>query len=240
MPTYTAPSSVADRLNTLETTLAATGKDSTLASLVPAALRADIVTFVPIYAPLAHAVDAALAGRAQEVVEKDAALGNLITHVRDFLEVLKRRTVRLKHNVAVLVHYGLPQSGDVPRLRTADEVLPVARAILAGEAAAVAAGFPAMANPTAPEVDAALKAFQKEAAEVAPADAAVRTAQAAAAKQRPRADDLIADVKDEVSHALRKEEASTIRRVLRQLGYVFTPNPGEQPEPSPPSPAPGQ
>jgi hypothetical protein len=234
MPTYSAPGSDADRLNTLETILAATVKDTALANLLPAALRAEIATFAPQFAPLVQAVDAALAGRVKEVGEKDAALDNLTTHVRDFLEVLKRRTARLKHNVAVLVHYGLPQTGDVPRLRTADEVEPAAKAIVAGEAAAVAANFPAMANPSAAEVDAALKAFLKEATEVAPADEKVRAAQSSAAALRDRANDLIAEVKDEVTHALRRLDAPAQRRVLRQLGYVFKPNAGEAPEPTPP------
>jgi hypothetical protein len=48
--------------------------------------------------------------------------------------------------------------------------------------------------------------------------------------------DLIADAKAEVSHALSKQDASTIRRVLRQLGYTFTAKPGEQPEPPPTPP----
>lgn len=233
MPSYTSPGSDADRLLLLQTVLAATPAGGTLTKLVPADLRKRVADFVPVFQPAVEAVDRETAGRAKEVTEKDAAKDALKTHVQDFFEVLRRRTVRRKHQAAVLVHYGLPQSGDNPRLRSEDEIRTAARGIVSGEANAVAAGFPAMVNPSAAEVAEALAAYDKESAEVAPADEQVRAAQAKVAELRDEADDLIADVKDEVSHALRKEEAPAVRRVLRQLGYTFTPNAGEAPEPEP-------
>jgi hypothetical protein len=237
MPSYTPPGSDTDRLLVLSTVLAATPAGADLTKLLPTALRQRVADFVPLYKPAVDAVDNRTAGRAKEVSEKDTAKNRLRTHVQDFLEVLRRRTVRLEHNVSVLVHHGLPQSGENPRLRTEEELSAAALGIAAGAAASVTAGFPAMANPSAAEVAAALAAYNKESGEVAPADELVRAAQAAVAKLRDEADDLVADVKEEVSHALRKEEASTVRRVLRQLGYTFTPNAGETPEPAPP-PAP--
>jgi hypothetical protein len=69
----------------------------------------------------------------------------------------------------------------------------------------------------------------------------VRQAQTAAAEQRELADDLITDVKDELTHALRKLEGPAQRRVLRLFGFKFTPNPGEKPEePVAPVPAAGK
>jgi len=164
------------------------------------------------------------------VSEKAAALDGLITHVRDFFEVLKRRTARLHHDVSALVHYGLPQSGDVPKLDSEGLAESAADGIVNGEAAAVAAGFPAMANPSAAEVQTALDSYRKESGEVVPADATVRQAQAAAAAQRDAADELISDVKDELTHALRKLGGPAQRRVLRLFGFKFTANPGEKPE----------
>jgi hypothetical protein len=237
MPTYAAPRSDDARLATLETisTTAALNNDD--ARLLPAALRQRVDAFLPDYRPVAQAVEAATAGRAKEVSEKDSSLENLITHVRDFFEVLKRRTARLRHDVSALVHYGLPQSGDVPKLDNEALAESAADGIVKGEAAAVAAGFPVMTNPSAAEVTAALESYRKESGEVVPADAAVRQAQAATAAQREVADELISDVKDELTHALRKLDGPAQRRVLRLFGFKFTANAGEKPEE--PVPAPG-
>ena len=243
MPTYSAPGSDADRLSTLDTIFTTSGQDTAEARLLPAELRTKVGTFLTGYRPAVAGLDGASAGRAKEVSEKDAALGVLGGNVRDFFEVLKRRTVRLKHNVSVLVHHGLAQSGDLPALDREADLESAAAGIVSGEAAAVAAGFPAMANPSAAEVKVALDAFRKESGEVAPADAAVRQAQLAAAKLRPDADELIGDVKDEIAHALRKQDGPAQRRVLRLFGFKFTPNPGEAPEVQPapaPAPAPGK
>jgi len=232
MPTFAAPRSDDARLATLETISTTAALDNDDAKLLPAALRQRVDAFLPGYRPVVQAVEAATAGRAKEVTEKDKALKSLTTHVQDFFEVLKRRTARLDHDVSALVHYGLPQSGDVPKLVAETAVESAADGIVEGEAAAVAAGFPAMVNPSAAEVKTALDSYRKESAEVVPADARVRQAQIAAAAQRELADDLLSDVKDELSHALRKLEGPAERRVLRLFGFKFTPNAGEKPEES--------
>jgi hypothetical protein len=233
MPTYAIPGSDDVRLNTLETIVATNAADPALASLVPVSLLASIQGFLPQFRPAVQAVDAAMAGRAKEVSEKSAVLSQLHTHVRDFHEVLKRRTQRHQHAVAVLVHYGLPQSGDVPRLTTEDAVETTAHNLVEGETAATAAGFPPMANPSAAELAAVLASYRKESSEVSPADEKVRSAQLQAAALRARADELIADTKDEITHALRKHDAPGQRRVLRQFGFTYTNHPGETPEPAP-------
>jgi hypothetical protein len=237
MPTYTSPGSDSDRLLVLSTVLAATPAGADLTKLLPGDLRQRVVDFVPIFKPAVEAVDKHTAGRAKEVSEKESAKNKLKIHVQDFFEVLRRRTARMGHDVSVLVHHGLAQSGENPRLRSEEEISTAAEGIVTGAVAAEAAGFPAMANPSAAEVATALAAFKKESAEVAPADEKVRQAEVAVAKLRDEADDLLSDVKEEVSHALRKEDAPAVRRVLRQLGYTFTPNAGEAPEPAP-APAP--
>lgn len=209
--------------------------------MTPAALRQQVDAFLPDYRLAVQAVEAATAGRAKEVSEKDSSLENLITHVRDFFEVLKRRTARLHHDVSALVHYGLPQSGDVPKQYNESVAEAAADGIVKGEAAAVAAGFPAMANPSAAEVKTALDSYRKESGELVPTEAAVRQAQADAAALRSQADELVSDVKDELTHALRKLDGPAQRRVLRLFGFKFTANAGEKPEePTPaPVPAPG-
>ncbi|MFN0078147.1 MAG: hypothetical protein ACKVY0_16960 [Prosthecobacter sp.] len=232
------PRSDSDRLATLETIATTAALNNDDARLLPAALRQKVDAFLPAYRPAVQAVEAATAGRAKEVSEKDASLEILITHVRDFFEVLKRRTARLHHDVSALVHYGLPQSGDVPKQYNESVAEAAADGIVKGEAAAVAAGFPAMANPSAAEVQTALDSYRKESGEVVPADAAVRQAQTAAATQREAANELIGDVKDELTHALRKLGGPAQRRVLRLFGFKFTANAGEKPEEPVPAPVP--
>ncbi|MEO7932249.1 MAG: hypothetical protein ABIT76_03720 [Chthoniobacterales bacterium] len=237
MPTYAPANSDEDRHSTLQKIVKTSGEAIVEASLLPAATRAKIVTFLTTYTPVIHVLSDKMADRAQEVSEKDKAQALLETYVRDFYIVLKRRATRLQQNVAVLVHYGLPQSGDVPAVRSASDVVDAATKIVNGETAAVAAGFGPMSNPTAAEVAAVLASFVKESGEVVPADSAVREAEKAAADLRPMADELIDDAKSDLSHALRKESGPAQRRVLRLFGFKFTPNPGETPE-SDPTPTP--
>lgn len=233
MPTYTPANSDAARLSNLETALSTSKLDHAEAKLLPASLQTQVENFLPIYRPVVQAVDAAMAGRAKEVSEKDQAKENLKTHVQDFFEVLKRRTNRMKHDVSVLVYYGITQGGDLPAMGKESELESVAEAIEASEETAVEAGFPAMSCPTAAEVATALAAYAKESQEVVPAATAVRQAEQAAALLRKQADDLLDDVKHELSHALRKEPGPSQRRVLRLFGFKYAPNPGETAEPEP-------
>ncbi|MFT5465989.1 MAG: hypothetical protein ACI8UO_001086 [Verrucomicrobiales bacterium] len=233
MPHYSQPRSEADRLSTLKKTLAATADGESLAEFVPANTRTAVADFIPDFELAVQAIDTATAGRAKEVSEKNEAEESLHDFVTDFYEVLRRRTKREKHNVSVLVHYSLSQSGENPPLGAEDDLIKAAEDIVAGEPKAVEAGFPAMINPAAAEVDAALQAFLKERGEVAPADEKVRKAQAEVAKLRPEADKLIRKMKKGVEFLMDEEPAPSQRRVLRLMGYKFTPLPGETPEPDP-------
>ena len=85
------------------------------------------------------------------------------------------------------------------------ELESMAKVVVAGDVKAVETGFPAMVSPSAAEVATAPTRKSKESEEVVPADAAVRVAEKAAAGLRPEADDLLDDVMQELSHALRKE-----------------------------------
>jgi len=233
MPIYNAPSSDPDRLVTLETIFTTSAADTVDARRLPSEDRTKIGTFLTSYRSVVQKLIEVSAERAREVSEKDRAQAGLDRYVRDFLVVMKRRTERLGHEVAVLVHYGLPQSGDLPIFSSAADLVKAAGEIISGEAKAVTAGYPAMSNPSADEVADMLAAFQNEADDVAPAETAVREAQLEAAKLRAQADELIDDAKENIAHSLRKLPAPAVRRVLRLFGFRFTPSPGEQPEEDP-------
>lgn len=125
---------------------------------------------IPTYEAAYNAVSSSLSQRSQEVRERDAAIRQLETYVRDFWEVLRRRINRLNQPAALLQQYGLPLDGATPKLYSAPEWLTAAGAIVAAEATAVANGYPAMVNPSAAEVQTQLTAAQSEQNDIAGAD----------------------------------------------------------------------
>ena len=90
-----------------------------------------------------------------------------------------------------------------------------------GDAAAVAAGFPAMINPSATELKAQIDNARTEAADVAGADRAYDEAQEAAENLREHADDLIDDIAAELRFNLRKKDPASRRRIMRTYGVKY-------------------
>jgi hypothetical protein len=183
------------------------------------------------------------AALAREVSDSDAAEAVLETFMRDFWEVLKRRTFREKHSVAVLNYFDLPQDGTIPALSSRADRHLWAEKIAAGEAQAVAAGFPPMANPSAAEVAAKLARAETEAEQIVPKDREQELALEAVRAARPRAIELVDDVIKELGHNLRKMADGTARDIMRSYGVEYEFLPGETPDPTPaptpiPAPAP--
>ena len=94
--------------------------------------------------------------------------------------------------------------------------------LIAGDAQAVAAGFAPAAEPSALELQAALDSAKAEAGDVVAADRAYDQAQAALAALRPRANELIKEVRDVILFATRREDAPSQRRILRSFGAEYT------------------
>jgi hypothetical protein len=234
MPAYQAPRSDEDRLTVLEKARDTGRSDRTAGrkSITQETLDA-LIALALLFRPLYEALAKALSGRMKEVREREEARAELDTHVRDFWEVLKRRAHRLKHPAEILTYFGLPADGTVPKPTTFDELLQCADAIVKGDADAVAAGFPAMANPSAIEVTAILGNARRQAADVPTADRAYVDAQQAIAAQRPAADELIEDVMADLHSSLRRYDPPTQRRLMRTYGATFVPLPGEPADPEP-------
>lgn len=240
MPRYQPARSDAARLAVLTTasTVAPVDIAAGRPSITQATLDA-LNSFLALFRPLVEALSNALSGRMREVREREAARSKLDTYVRDFLEVLKRRAHRLEQPAEVLVFYGLPSDGAVPVMASFETLIAVANAIVAGEPKAVAAGYPAMANPSLAELQPVLAEAVTQAADVPPADRTYDDAQAAVAARRPEADLVIEDIHGDLISSLRRLDPPGQRRVMRNYGLVFSALPGE-PEEAPAAPAAGE
>ena len=175
----------------------------------------------------------------KEVGEAQTAEGVLDTYVRDYVAVLGRRTFRLKHSVAVLDCHKLNHSAELPALGTQEERRTVAQELIAGDAAAVAMGFPAMVNPSVAELQAKLTDAIRERGEVTPVDRDLQALLEKLRALRPQAQVVVDDLVDELRHSTRRLEAGTAREVMRSYGLSYETLPGETPEPNAPAnPAP--
>lgn len=228
MPVYQAPQSDAQRLDALRA-ITATGPQDIAAgkTYVDQDTLDAVATRLAQFETAYFALSSKLSGRAREVSEKDLALTKLQTYVRDFWDVMRRRNTRMEYPVSVLNFFGLPQDGLSPKPTQEKEWITWAELAVKGDTEAVTAGYPAMSNPTAAEVQTILTAYQTQAADIAPADRAYDDAQAAVAALRPQTDELIQDVMDQLRFALRKLDGPSQRRIMRSYGAYFRPLPGE-------------
>ena len=231
MPVYQAPQSDAQRLDALRATHSTSPQDRAAGKpLIDQATEDAVAALLTQYETAFLALDGKLRDRAREVSEKDLALASLQTHLRDFWEIARRRNIRLNYPVDVLNFFGLPQDGMSPKLTQEAEWITAAQRAIRGDADAVGAGYPAMSNPSAAELQIALTAYQTQASDIAPADRGYDDAQAAVATLRPQADELIQETIDQLRFSLRKEDGPSQRRVMRSYGAVFRTLPGETPE----------
>lgn len=231
MPYYSAPNTPEDHLFILEESVRYCDLEQTAGRFVPlkSATRSAVNAFITDYKPLVAALTLAKGTHSREVSESQAAKAFLEESARDYIEVLKRRTRRKKHDVAVLVNHGLPENGDTPQMDSWAELKAVATALIAGDAASTAT-YGAMANPSAAELQTALTAAQAEHEDVGPADSVVQAAQLAIQDKATLAAFWVSEIRFDALDFARRETDSGQRRLLRKLGFKFKNNPGETPE----------
>ncbi|WP_421919462.1 hypothetical protein [Marinifilum sp.] len=162
-----------------------------------------------------------LTERHREVREKNESMDRVERYVRDFYEVLKRRTYRLEHKADIFGLYNISFNGDIPDIKTERKLLNAAEHIISGEAKAVEKGFPAMENPTAAEVETELLNARKELKDVGPADSSYQEVQFEISQMREPVDELIREVAEYLHFNLRKKSSSTTRRVMRSYGFKY-------------------
>jgi len=231
MPSINYPKSDTKRIEFVRHCLGTAKKDIEMSLLyLPQELIDQLETTQTRFESSYQKLDSKLSDRQKQVREKNEAMTLLEQCVRDFFEVFKRRTYRLKHPSEVLRFYGVTLSGDLPDISNDTSLLIAAGNIVNGDAKAVVAGYSTMTNPSASEVSSLLVAAKKEFNDVAPADREYDAVQKELDALREPTDELIREVYDHLKFAFRKESASNARRLLRTYGFQYSYLKGEPKE----------
>ncbi|PXY02164.1 hypothetical protein DF185_05835 [Marinifilum breve] len=222
MPYLVYPRSDLGRLKLLDRVTVTASNDAELGKgFLPAELLTDIETQKSAYQSVYDKFNASLSTKSKEVREKQECFSKLDLYVRDFFDVLKRRTIRLEHPAEILRFYNVAINGELPDFRKDEDLLKTSENIVKGDVNAIAAGFPAMANPSAEEIGDVLTASQKEMAEIVPADRAYEMVQKELDQMREPIDDLIREIADYIQFAVRKDKSSNVRRKMRTYGFRY-------------------
>jgi hypothetical protein len=209
----------------------ATGDREARREYVPQEWIDEATAFLETYRPKVQAITRQIGARSKEISERDDAIARLSTYVRHGWRVLKMRVARLGEPESLLRTYGLTLGGGIPQSARPDEWLQYASQFIEGDADAVAQGYEPMVNPSAAEIQAELTAASAEVADVSDADAVLDDAQATAADDAPRADELISDLVDYLGFSLRKLDGPSPRRIMRRYGIKFNYRAGETRDP---------
>ena len=119
----------------------------------------------------------------------------------------------------------------MPDPKNNDALLEWGQRVVEGNAKAAVAGYPAMVNPSAAEVQTVLDTARAEMKDVPLADMAYDQAQTAAAAERDKVDGLIKRVNLLLDYKLYNEDAASTRRIKRTFGFSYTYQSGETPDP---------
>ncbi len=223
MAKYAQPRSNRDRVAFLKRSAVTGQQDIASGNLyISQQTLAAIDAFLPDFETATHAVSEKLGTRSKEVRERAAAIKRASLYTRDLWAGLKRRANRLGESAEVLTFYQLPLDGTIPNPTSQKQWLTLAAQVVKGDADAVAAGYPAMVNPSAAELQEVLHAAQSESDDVAMADRAYDIAQKAANALRAQADELISDVMAELRFNLRKRDTPSRRRIIRTYGATYS------------------
>lgn len=229
MPIYRAPDSDPKRLAFMKKAVQAAVLDQEMGNAyVDEAFMLDFKAHYTAYEAAYVAVQAALGDRVRETAESTAAFEKLRMYVAHAWTSVYHRALRLDLPAGIFAYYRLNADGSRPEMTQERSVWQsMAEQIIRGDAEAVAAGYAAMAEPTAVELQAALDASLAEAGDVLQADRKYDQAQAELATYRATADALIKELRDVVTFGTRKMDAPSQRRILRSYGAQYRYLPGE-------------
>ncbi|MCB9135191.1 MAG: hypothetical protein H6636_07180 [Anaerolineales bacterium] len=180
-----------------------------------------IQTLLPAFDAALHRVTSERTAYLRAAREGREALSRLKDYLRDLWEVTRRRVRRHGEPAFVLGCYQLSANGSPPRVGSYGEWLLMADRVIAGEAQAIAQGYPPAVCPSVAEIQAVLTVAQNQQVVITMADRKYDEAQAALATLRSQADALIHDAMEELRFALRKLDAPSQRRIMRFYGATF-------------------
>ena len=197
--------------------------------LTPATVTA-VQTFIPLFKTAIQDVQNRQAEKKLAVRQANEAIIKLKEHMRDTWSTILRRVRREQLPRAVLAYYMLPEHGRFPIPGSRGEWLVLATQMIEGDAAAASAGYPAMSNPSAEELQTALTAAYEAFDRRRDAQTVYSESRRTLAILRQQADEWVSDVINELRFALRKESRPYRRAVMRLYGAHFSQNEGEETE----------
>lgn len=232
MPTIQRPETDVQRLQALEAA-SLIGSITAPATLAfSAATLARVNAFLPNYRTQMQERGSALSAQAGSTTVAENDINKLEMVVSHFFLVFNLGIKREIYDADDRAHYQLPVSQDsLPDLSTDQAVMTWAGRIISGDAARVTAGGAAMTNPDAADVQTKLTAVIASQSNQSLLKTAFDTEQEDVAELREEADDIIADVWDEVLFTYRKDTPPSKRRKAREYGVVYALEPGETPSP---------
>lgn len=175
---------------------------------------------LPTFQAAVQAAHNRLSARVDATRAQAAAFARLRNCIRAFWAGLHRRAHWLGCP-EVIPFYGFAAQEPLPRIHGRAHWLTMAAQAIEGDAAAAAAGYPAMVNPSAAELQPLLESARSCIEAVAQADRAYQEAQQAVAALRPRANELIVLTVLDLRYYLSRFEASERRRIMRSYGARF-------------------
>jgi len=184
-------------------------------------LLAQVVAHYALFSAADVELTAAASDRKNKTAVAAAAVARLQMFVRHIWTNVHNRYLRQGQNQAILTYYQLTINGRRPQPSNRELWMGMAWSVIHGESAAIANGYVPIAEPTIAELEVVLTEAETAVTATYTADAAHDEAQAAVAALRPRAMELIREIRATVIFSTRLMDAPSQRRILRHYGSSY-------------------
>lgn len=232
MPTIRRPKTDNQRLQALESAKLKSDVTPPGSLAFSPAVLATLLAFLPNFRQQMLERGVALSAQSGSTSLADTAKERLKKFISHFFQVFNLGIDRGTYTADQRPHYLLDANQEeLPQMDTEQQIQMWGNRVVDGEATRTAAGFPAMSNPTSGDVQAELTLYTTRQGDQSVKKEAYDNEQEDVEELRTDADDLIADIWDEVEFTFRKETPSSKRRKAREYGLVYVPRVGETPSP---------
>ena len=186
--------------------------------------------FLPLYLTEIQERGTALSLQTEATAAINPQRRKLRLYISHFIIGLDNAILREELPASARAYYQLSVNGGAqPKLTTDEDLVQWANNIITGETNRTAAGGTALSNPTAAQVKDNLLLFEPLLADLTTRKSAYDKEQEDVNALRTEADDILADVWDEVLFYYRKDDAPSLRRKAREWGVVYRPSKDEEP-----------